>query len=77
MAEQKKTERIGFIDGKSCRIEVQAFQEFDKPVAEPKKYSFCCWRSLFKWLDDCSDLYPCDACRWTSKIETNKKETTK
>ena len=60
-------EKFGRIVGspkanKDFQIEVYAWQEFGKPTRIPKLYTFCCWKSLAKWLNNCSDLYGCEAC---------------
>lgn len=51
------------------KIVVQAYQEYGKTIDKPKKYEFCCWKSLQKWLDSVTLVYACEDCQ---SSKTNK-----
>lgn len=44
------------------KIIVYAYQEYGKPIKKPKRYDFCCWQDLDKWLHSVTHLYGCEAC---------------
>jgi hypothetical protein len=45
------------------KIIVHAYQRYGKTVKKPEVYEFCCWQSLWEWLEKGGCLYKCKKCK--------------
>ena len=62
-----------FPDGKPMEIIVFAFQEFGKPIKIPVKMRFCCWETLYEYLETGGSLYKCDKCLKRLALNAQRK----
>ena len=49
------------------KIVVHAYQEYGKTIKKPRKYEFCCWKTLDSWLHSVSVPYMCEECKKNDK----------